>query len=681
MSILTTPYDAKLEPMRAAIESGNTDALRRWILESGPVCNPESKRESLLTVAAKNCQFSALEMLLDLGDWQAEFPQMVSSALAAAVEERQLDVVKLLLDKGASVESVSWWEIAETHNREIADVFLQRHKSAEGFADAIESMEQGFLAAVKVVLPERKDLEDVLLIAMGRFLYEIHLEVDDTNARTVKDGRSRKKSHAERMFGLIKWTGFDVHKMFLDEYGEKKSIIRSAVVYGTASQLVGMALTEEEIAELSGSEQRIYHLDDSKINRLEKLGLPLNNQADGTSRALEMAFRDCALERIISLQAKGAKLAEQEGEVLKQFRKKLYDGRNIPRGVAVALSRILSKDDLFTVLNHPNAENKFGASAATIVAVLNDPKKAVNREAVVKRLKAIKDENKNVDWNPRAKEYRLWCHRKFKKPDDERLLRILNRQQKQLYDFDGYAGSEETAIWASLFANELFPELEQMGVKISFPEKERDRYYYSCDNRKPYCLLMAYLGINATCCLREITNRPKEYQKSANDGYVWDFETGRLKMELHTEGVWMGGEIFSEKHLFEMKGKGEKIAKKVVAAFEDAAARLKQNEEAERRRIEAQKQREKEEYERYKREQLAREEAAKLAAIQAEENAFYGDLIRRSKAVEEHRLAEEFIAELTLRWKSAGGPTEEQSAWLNRARAILEKKNPFEGLL
>lgn len=51
ISILTTQYDAKLEPLKEAVESGNSDFLRRWLEEGQPICNPESKRESLLSVA------------------------------------------------------------------------------------------------------------------------------------------------------------------------------------------------------------------------------------------------------------------------------------------------------------------------------------------------------------------------------------------------------------------------------------------------------------------------------------------------------------------------------------------------------------------------------------------------------------------------------------------------------
>ena len=98
------------------------------------------------------------------------------------------------------------------------------------------------------------------------------------------------------MFGLMRWTGVDVHKVFANEDNEKTSIAREAVVYGTTSQLAGLALTEEEIAELEADDKMIYHLDEGKVKRLAKLGLPLNSQANGTSKVLEMAFRDCALD-------------------------------------------------------------------------------------------------------------------------------------------------------------------------------------------------------------------------------------------------------------------------------------------------------------------------------------------------------------------------------------------------
>ena len=90
-----------------------------------------------------------LETLLDIGNWQDEYPQLMGLALDAAVRSKQVDVARLLLDKGASVEGVAWWKIADTHSAEMADVFFKRHKSAAGFEEAIDSMEQGFFSAVK----------------------------------------------------------------------------------------------------------------------------------------------------------------------------------------------------------------------------------------------------------------------------------------------------------------------------------------------------------------------------------------------------------------------------------------------------------------------------------------------------------------------------------------------------
>ena len=273
ISILTTQYDAKLEPLKEAVESGNYDFLRRWLEEGQPICNPESKRESLLSVAVKSRQFSMLELLLGAGNWLEEYPRALSRALDEAVRSRQIDIVRLLLDNGASVESVPWWKIADTHSMEMTDVFLKRHKSSEGFADAIDFMEQGFLTAVRAVLPNRPDIEDILLRAMDGFLRIIHLETVDSDSRRPEDGRSRKKSHAERMFGLMRWTGVDVHRVFTNEDNEKTSIAQDAVVYGTTSQLAGLALTEEEIAELAADDKMIYHLDEKKNQMSGEIGL------------------------------------------------------------------------------------------------------------------------------------------------------------------------------------------------------------------------------------------------------------------------------------------------------------------------------------------------------------------------------------------------------------------------
>ena len=79
--IPTTQYDAKLEPLKEAVESGNSDFLRRWLEKGQPICNPESKRDSLLSVAVKSRQFSMLEMLLGAGNWREEYPRVLKEYL------------------------------------------------------------------------------------------------------------------------------------------------------------------------------------------------------------------------------------------------------------------------------------------------------------------------------------------------------------------------------------------------------------------------------------------------------------------------------------------------------------------------------------------------------------------------------------------------------------------------
>ena len=126
-----------------------------------------------------------------------------------------------------------------------------------------------------------------------------------------------------------------------------------------------------------------------------------------------------------------------------------------------------------------------------------------------------------------------------------------------------------------------------------------------------------------------------------------------------------------------MLGKGVKVAKKIVDAFADAAAWQRRAAEEEVRRIEAQRQREMEENERRMREQRIREEAERRAAALAEEKAFYEDIVGRGKAVVNHRLARDFIDGLAKRWQAEGGLTKGRQEWLDKANAILEKRDPY----
>ena len=68
--------------------------------------------------------------------------------------------------------------------------------------------------------------------------------------------------------------------------------------------------------------------------------------------------------------------------------------------------------------------------------------------------------------------------------------------------------------------------------------------------------------------------------------------------------------------------------------------------------------------------------SAALTALAAEK-AFYEDIVERGKAVVNHRLARDFIDGLAKRWQAEGGLTKGRQEWLDKANAILEKRDPY----
>lgn len=444
--IITTKYDAKLAPLFDAVENGNMRAAKEWVDAGNPVFNPASKRESVLVLSVRKGFFSLAELFLDCGDWR-EYRDELDDSLRRAIENKHLDCIRLLLDRGADPNSPPWYSIFATHSRELAGLFFDAGKNAEGFESALDGIESGLARAVKERLPSRPELEAPILRKMCECLEDAWRHTPDperissySENRLLHDEQVRK--HAERIFGLLKWTGVDTRRPFEDAYGDQTLLLREAVVRGSITQIRALAPKADDLPVIRGAiGERTARMDDKLLALFLKIGWEINDREDGTSSLLELAMAKGDFRRIMLCVKNGAKTGSPPKKVLLSLRQCMYGGKQSPpQGIVLALRKVLARRDLEAILNHPDAKKLLGAGVDNVLDRLYLDERPVSRGEILERMDAAKQEIRTLQWSKYGKEFRVWCHRSDRTPDPEWMKPLLTREKK-LYWFKGYEGS------------------------------------------------------------------------------------------------------------------------------------------------------------------------------------------------------------------------------------------------
>lgn len=687
--IIATKYDAKLEPLFAAVENGNMRAVKDWVDDGNPVYNPDSKHESVLALSVRKGFFSLAEFFLDCGDWR-KYQDELDSALKIAIGDKHLDCIRLLLDRGANPNAPEWYAIFATHSRELAGLFFDAGKDADGFECALDGIETGLARAVKESLPSRPELEVPILRKMYECLKDVWRHSPDperlssySEYRLEHDEMARK--HAERVFGLLKWTGVNTRRPFEDEYGEEMNLLREAVIRGSIVQIRALAPKADDLPAICEAiRERVGRMDDKLVELFLKIGWKINDREDGTSSLLEMALEKCDFPRIMLCVKNGAKTGNPPQKVLGKLRQALYGEKEPPQGIVLALSKILRRRDLEMVLTHPDAKKRLGANVDNVLDRLYLDSRPVSRDEILEKLAAAKQELKTLEWSKYGKEFRVWCHRSDRTPDPEWVKAILKRE-KQLYDFRGYEGSKATRNWALVVVNALFKELQAAGAKITFPIEPRGPY--DKGERPVVRTAISMNGETMYFVVREIEIHPKWYQLREEDSRYYSDAThsGRLKIVLHgNRGC--PSDIASETELFQFRGQCKKLVASIEKFFAREHRQRLAREEEERKREEEEIRRNKEWLESYEQRRRNEAEAARKAAqeaalreqllkIRREENERYATLLKMARRREERTLISAFLDDLQQEWTQSGMSPERQK-WLESSRALLDKLNP-----
>ena len=663
----TTKYDEKLKPLFELIKKGDYNAVKKWVEDGNPVYNPESKAQSVLYYSASRDMFSILEFLLTL-DW-GKGSEPLNRALMQAVYNSHADNVRLLLEHEASPDYVPWYKLFDTYNYKIILLFLEHSRSVKDMGNDISGISKATARAFKDALPQRPDLEDVLIEGIIYFLHEAYYATQGLGyGCDTQEGRDKVYKTSASLAGLLKWTGCNIRKEIECEYDEENiSALGYAIVQNDVKILKSLRVSVEDAAIVNKYAKSIYHCDADKMDYLVKCGLTINDNPDGTSSLLTASIKSSYFEMIAMLAERGAKLSVLQDEDLKYLRKRLFDSiSKLPQGLFLALAKVFSIEQMKYIVTSAKTKDLLGDTPEIIIRNLYDPENSESPDAFATRINEMRENFKDDDLNPIAARYRSYCT----KSDRERLPYPF-QDDRPKYHFGSMHASKEVRPWIISLLNELVPELEKRNVKFEFEEKKgtygNDIYVYFYANVRKYKIPIEF---------HEGQTSPKKYLSRGNEPTY----TGKLQFCHRLDGSKI--KLAEEKYFFQFKDKIEYLADRLVSVADNAdrheEERRQWHEEYER------KEREREEKERRELEKKQRiqkhkaENKRKVEEMVEEEEEFFDDISSKAKAFEECRVMRHYLDVLMKDWKSKGDPNDEQKAWLLRAELLIKRHDPFQ---
>jgi len=604
----TTKYDEKLKPLFESIKNGDYNAVKQWIEDGNPVLNPESSAQSVLYYASSRGMFSILEFLLTL-DW-GKGSSYLNKALMQAVYKSHADNVKLLLEHGATAESVPWYKILDTYSSKITLLFLDYNKSVDGLQNDLSGLTRASARAFKDALPRRTDLEDVLIFAMIDNLRETYYASNEDDSQRSSDEEAKKYNRYASLVGLIRWIGCDIRKEIVSD-DEKLCALGYAIVHNDARVLKSLKLSIDDAALINKYAPSLVFCDAAKMELLLKCGLIVNDGSEGKSHMLVEHIKRANLKMILFLANHGAQLPPIADTDLKELRRRLSQGE-FPNGFFLALAKVLTTEQMKYLLTFSKVKEVLGDTPSIILCNLYDPSNSESPDALDLLLEQVQDKLKTIELHPIARQFRSYCAKSDRERPD---IHIPWRKEFTEYRFNSLQTSKKIRPWIILLLNDLIPELEQKGVKFSFEEKP-GQWRGNVVDVNLYAVIREY---KIPIEFQEAQTSPKKYLSRDNSKNTY---TGKLQFCHRLDG--RKNKLAEEKTFLQFKDKIEYLADRLISVAD-----------LEDRREEAQKLRQ-EEYERERRERSEKEQRE----------------LQQKQKIEQHRLSNKRKVETLIKRRS-----------------------------
>ena len=676
-TIATTPYDAKLEPLFGFIRAGDCHRCREWIEAGKPLLNPASREPSPLVAAASTGFFSILETMLDGGDWE-EYPAELEAALGKALETRNPSNVLLLLDRGASPNSLPWQSIFEAHAPEITRAFLQHGKSTEGLYPGWDHLERESAAVLAEFLPMREDLHQEVLQQMIRSLDD----AEDFGKR-AKRAAARGSSFANvlenfakrerRCFRLLAATGPDIHRPIEHPEGGTTTLLEHTVRHGDFGQLLLLSPTKADHPAIVAAAKELPLCGEAKTKYLFQCGLPVNDREDGTSSVMARALLDGQFGVFVAAASLGGKLPDLSPNAWRRFRESLHRPDFPPYRLPL-LARHVTEARMAYLLDHEGCKEKFGRSALQIVEDLYHPETALSPDRFAALMQAERQAHAGRKYCRAVQSFRTIV----------RKANRATRKQGPEYVVPSVACSREIEPWLFNFLDEFASACVEIGGTCHV----RKDPLPPPGDRMEATFCVTFLGIEFDMAIRELWTAPALYwYKRSPDGKV---PAGRLEITcdacasyhpLAKETDFLGfkdqSPALAVKLLKMAKRRKQAAEREAARARKEAVRRKEEAAEAERQAKERAAEEKRQAAERrvaWRRTQLelAMQEAARKR--RESDARLFDRLLEKAEILDQCRRAARYLDDWEVHGARSDPPSPTDAAFLARLRKIVADK-------
>lgn len=168
-----SPDDESLVELRDLVRKGRLFDVQSWISSQKPLCQPGSRKETVLWTAVERGFHSMVQILADV--WPDE--NSLVDALHIAAGKRRVDIVWMLLSHVTNLRLIRLQIIAECCDKELMRHFLDRWDEVDnedGIHSILLAMPRPLTGLIREYAPRLPNSQRELALAMKTFVSEDH---------------------------------------------------------------------------------------------------------------------------------------------------------------------------------------------------------------------------------------------------------------------------------------------------------------------------------------------------------------------------------------------------------------------------------------------------------------------------------------------------------------------------
>jgi hypothetical protein len=276
VGVLFAKSDSEIDELRSYVRTGRLFAVQGWIAARKPVFRKDSRKQQPLQIAVLKGFHSMVEILVEV--WPDQ--ETLDGAMNLAAEKRRVDLVWLLLNRGADCRALDMYSVAACNNKELMRFVFQHWADIaepESLADLIICRPHPLIGEIRAYAPRIPESQKQLAMALKYFV----------------------KWRSQKWIALAIWMGANPRlpaPALSCESGNAEyctSAVQDAVVSGDLETLKQLKPSQhlDDLNSLLADASYMFNTRVHVVEHLLECGATLNNKSNGGSTIIDSIFQ------------------------------------------------------------------------------------------------------------------------------------------------------------------------------------------------------------------------------------------------------------------------------------------------------------------------------------------------------------------------------------------------------